>query len=688
MSITRARFAGVVALTLSLGTTSSRAADAVAITDKTFVAWVALADLVQRAGSVVTLIDRAERFDALVFAEAAPGKWMPGSDFFHRTRQDQAAWPLETAGAGTYVQLALVYRGNEITLYRNGQEYAAYTIDAPQPFGADGMALLGLRYIGEGGEIGYLKGAIDDVRIYDRALTAAEVAALVPNRAGEPRPLAWWSFEDGSARDAMGSFAAVKVEGGARIAEGKLVLDGTGYVWAARDARLFAAEEEGDTDLDAREQTMFFNPRSRLSGMMWDTWLYFENGVYYLYYLARSRSQWDNISMAISKDGVHWRELGRVLKKGRGVTWVGTGSTWKAPDFAASRRYCMNFSEWKGPRQTIFFAVSKDLRAWTRLGDEYEFVQDERWYEREGRWDCIWTLARPGGGLYGYFTATPKSATGGRFGFAESQDGVAWRALESPKVEGVGEGEVGAIEKIGNAYYMLFGTGGIMATLVAEKPEGPFRAAAKNRALLAGHTYFARFFPTPGGLLVNHHAIARDGHVYFGALKRAALDAEGTLRLAWWEGNEAMKHRPIEIARVAADDGAFVLGKADNVAHGLVVEGTLALPADSAAERRGFFFECADKNGAAALFDANGIAELGTMRSDGSGFAAEKRVDRAVRFGAPARVRFLLKGSLLELYLDDVLIECFSLPGNATGRVRPLPQGDSNAAVLLKAWRA
>ena len=34
-----------------------------------------------------------------------------------------------------------------------------------------------------------------------------------------------------------------------------------------------------------------------------------------------------------------------------------------------------------------------------------------------------------------------------------------------------------------------------------------------------------------------------------------------------------------------------------------------------------------------------------------------------------ARFRLLLKHSLLEFYLDDLLIECFSLPEPATGRI-------------------
>ena len=66
---------------------------------------------------------------------------------------------------------------------------------------------------------------------------------------------------------------------------------------------------------------------------------------------------------------------------------------------------------------------------------------------------AIWAIARPGGGLYGYWTATPKPETGGRFGFGQSTDGVHWEALPPPEVHGVDGGEVGAITKIGDRYY-------------------------------------------------------------------------------------------------------------------------------------------------------------------------------------------------------------------------------------------
>ncbi len=643
------------------------------ITDKTLVVWVRLANTTQRAGSALTLIDDRERFDAVVFAEKEPGKWMAGSDFFRRTSRDQTACPVETADSKTPVQMAIVYDGNTITIYRNGKQYDGYQFDRPQPFDKDVIVLLGLRYVGGMGEVGFLAGDVEEARIYNVALDAETIARLKPNKPSDPKPIAQWTFEDGTASDSMKTFPPGELRGNARIADGKLLLDGKDSYVEIRRPRPVVV------------QSMFYRPRARETGRMWDTWLYWHEGIYYLYYLAKSGGRWDNISMATSPDGVHWKELGRVLSKRKDTTWMGTGSTWKSPRYDKDGKFFMNFSEWRGPRQTIFFAESTDLLHWRRLGDECEFQQDTRWYQPKGRWDCIYTIPRPGGGLFGYWTATPKPETGGRFGFGRTLDGVKWEALKPPETPGVGGGEAGAVEKIGEKYYMMFGHHPIMETLIADRPQGPFHPAKKNRLLLSGHTYFSRFFPAPDGVLVNHHAIARSGPVHFGSLKSTVLDDEGTLRLGWWKGNEKMKGQAVDVKVLpAAPSGNMPMAMIKdplNTDKGVILEGMLALPKTEGSLRSGLYVECAKDSGSAILVASDGTVELGPVNVDGTGFKAEKRVDREMSFGKPAAFRLLLKGSLLEFYLDDILIECFSLPGDATGRV-----GFIGDVTGVKAW--
>jgi hypothetical protein len=473
----------------------------------------------------------------------------------------------------------------------------------------------------------------------------------------------------------MKTFPPGTLCGGARIADGKLWLNGT-------DAYMTAS-------LPQPRQHMFF--QARTTGGQWDTWLYWHDGTYYLFLLAGPGGRWHGIGMATSLDGVHWKELGMVLRKAPGVAWLGTGSTWKSPNFAKDKKVYLNFSEWRGPRQTIFFAESSNLTEWKRLPDDYEFKQDERWYQPNGRWDCIYTVPREGGGLYGYWTATPKPETGGQFGFGQTLDGVRWEALPPPKVEGVGEGEVGAVEKLGGKYVMMFGSGGKMVTLVADRPQGPFMAAKKNFLLLGGHTYFARFFPTPGGMLVNHHSMARNGQVFFAPLKRAVVDADGTLRLGWWEGNEKLKHEAVAVRPpAAAVQSPAPIAMFDNrfeTHSGLVLEGTLSLPAPRDGKSGGLYLENGDGTGTAIFVRAGGISEIGPMRADGSQWKCEERTDREFKVGPNARFRLLVKQSLLEFYLDDLLMHCYSMPQPATGRIGVITGGTRQRARDLHAWR-
>ena len=465
-------------------------------------------------------------------------------------------------------------------------------------------------------------------------------------------------------------------------------------------------------------QSMFYKARSPQTGNMWDTWMYFHEGTYYLYYLGISGNDlWDNVSMAVSPDGVHWKEIGPVYSMDPQAMSVGSGSTWKSPKFEKDGKFFTHFvltfngydtaegsldlsSRLKNgfPPKTILFGESTDLIHWRWLERaQYGFVPDSRWYEPGGAWDCISAIPRPGGGLFGYWTATPKAETGGTVGFGQSLDGVRWEALPPPKTPDVVRGEIGGVEKIGGKFYMMQGHDFVMRTLIADQPQGPFLPATKNFRLLSGHTYFTRFLRTPDGLLINHHASSSkpapgfgDRQVYFSPLKSAVVDDEGVLRLGWWKGNEKMKHEPIEVTSPNAAPGEqatiAMLGNTFDTQGGIVMEGTLKLPDKADSPRRGLYIECGDSRGSAVLLDARGAAELGSIRANGTEFKAEKRVDREMTFGRPSTFRLLLKETLLEFYLDDILIECFSLPADATGRIGLIRGSDSRAIGELKAW--
>ncbi len=82
--------------------------------------------------------------------------------------------------------MAIVYDKNEIRAYRNGKLYSRHKIGGPQVFKQDAMVLIGLRYVGGMGEIGFLAGAVEEARIYNVVLDATTIASLKPNEPSDP----------------------------------------------------------------------------------------------------------------------------------------------------------------------------------------------------------------------------------------------------------------------------------------------------------------------------------------------------------------------------------------------------------------------------------------------------------------------------------------------------------------------
>ena len=102
---------------------------------------------------------------------------MAGSSGFERTHDLQA--PEETSAPGALIHMAIVYRAdNSIAVFRNGEPYGKpYTPGSPlQTFKAgSARVLLGMRHTGGGKP--FLTGEIQQAALYDRALSAEEVAA-------------------------------------------------------------------------------------------------------------------------------------------------------------------------------------------------------------------------------------------------------------------------------------------------------------------------------------------------------------------------------------------------------------------------------------------------------------------------------------------------------------------------------
>ena len=455
-------------------------------------------------------------------------------------------------------------------------------------------------------------------------------------------------------------------------------------------------------------QSMFF--KSEGVDAHWDTWMFFHEGTYYLFYLITEYSPGEGFGLATSPDGVTWTDHGWAIRASdKMVTYLGTGAVWKSPDFDSSGRFICNYSEWRveeDGRQTqnILFAWSDDLMNWTKFGDDYMFKVDTRWYEQHGRWDCIFPLPRPQGGYYGYWTATPNDAVG--FGFGQSEDGVHWEALPSPEL--IWEGalppksmEAGAVVEFSGKYYAIVGQGTrSMKTMIADSPGGPYCVAPGNYGLLENsgehkHTYFARFLPTPDATLVNHHAVTRfqleSGRdiCYLAPLKRAFVDDDGTLWFGYWQGNERLKKNSLPSQFTGAAGERVQL--ADTIVDaegGVFVEGQIALPVAELPETDwpGLYIEYEAGQGSYIQVGASAVTHFGLMAADGDRSEREDVMARAWPFGPSVRFRMLLKASVLEFYLDDLLVQSYSLPAAATGRIGLL--NPANGIADVQVWNA
>ncbi len=304
-------------LAATLGSLAARGAEQPAIAEKTLVVWVAPANLSQRGGSVLTLEKPGGTFDAIVFGELAASRWMAGSNGFARTQKAQDSSPPETAAGKGLVQIAIVYQGKQITIYRNGVKYADYTVAGAEHFRSDSLVLMGLRHIDASPANRFFVGSIDDARIYGGALSARQIAALQPNQPSDPQPVAWWDFEEGRAADRMQRYAATTLFGAARIADGRLHLDKPGAYLMATSVAPQATADLSNVNSAARalrEKLLsdpyrpgyhFVTPEG--SCMPFDpNGAIFWKGQYHLFYIfqdARGHN-WGHVS---SMDLFHWR---------------------------------------------------------------------------------------------------------------------------------------------------------------------------------------------------------------------------------------------------------------------------------------------------------------------------------------------------------------------------------------------
>ncbi len=223
---------------------------------------------------------------------------------------------------------------------------------------------------------------------------------------------------------------------------------------------------------------------------------------------------------------------------------------------------------------------------------------------------------------------------------------------------------------------------------------------------------------------MHHHAITRSNRVWFSPLKTAAVDDDGHLRLGYWRGNDALKGDPIEIdlasctrvaptqdhpdRRLFATDfttdlamssrrleinesnggGLLLLDNHFDLERGVILEGAFEIQVPPKRwSSIGVFVEKHPRQnqGTAVLAQTRGRTEIGPL-TQGNLIRPEDITERGIAGGKRTTFRLLLRHSLLEFYLDDLLIQCYSLPEETTGRLGLAFESGRAVFEDVKAW--
>ncbi len=159
------------------------------ITNKTFSAWVLLNSLSQSGGGLVSIeMNGSSIFDAIVYNEFNNG-WMFGSEWTSRFSTSNYS---ETNNQ--WVNITCSYAPNDYRMYRNGVLIHQTTNHDVLPF-VNGSFIFGKRH-SAGGENAFLNGKIDDIAIYNRALTAAEINQLYITNSQAPASVQSFTVND------------------------------------------------------------------------------------------------------------------------------------------------------------------------------------------------------------------------------------------------------------------------------------------------------------------------------------------------------------------------------------------------------------------------------------------------------------------------------------------------------------
>lgn len=456
-----------VSLSLIVALCAQAADDDGPLEDKTFVVWASPASAETRGGSCLTL-ERGDRFDALVFGESAPGIWSAGSEFWSRTARDAAAVAPETRYAGAPVKMAIVWAGRTVCIFRDDVLLAQYeNAGEPPAFEGGTRALIGRRHTTAPATGSGFVGRVFEARIYRGALSEKVLATLKRGEEGAETPWARWNFAQG-VDELTGRFSKSRLDGGAEVREGALVLpregaglsaslperrpwNGEGPVpeYALAENRLLRERLAAD-----RTRPLYHFAAPGVIAIPGDpNGAFWANGRYHLMYLYRRPNPqldgcdyfcWGHMSSA---DLLHWRHHPDSIVPEKGDFGAFSGGAFVDDDGRAYLSYWMlwgalgiglvesadsDYETWRRSKEnpivrSTSFGVS-DLRGADGRGQLYASADPSNIWKKDGRYYML-TGNKPLLDAFGRDPAAPEELKGDRLDLFVSDDLKKWTYL-------------------------------------------------------------------------------------------------------------------------------------------------------------------------------------------------------------------------------------------------------------------
>ena len=333
--------------------------------DKTLVSWVSIDNLDVQGGSILSLQD-GEHFDGIILSEKT-GRWIAGSEKGKRSPKQAKNIEIETKDSslaafepGAFEQIAIVYRENEILIYRDAVLQAQYDAENIDLLNSNtNMVVFGPTHYGGKGAV---SAAVDDARIYSKALSAEELGQLQANKSSGIKPYAWWNFEDDIPVDLTGTyeFHNLGVWEDVEIRNGKLILKEYDSQLVA--ARAYVPETPAWPE-DPPENWPTFHLAHPGPGIAFPgdpNPAFYYKGRYHLHYIYENPYGF-MFAHVSSTDMVHWKWQPTVLgppKTGHGM-FSGTGF------FRSDGQPAMIYHGWGSGKNHIMYGLDAALNEWT-----------------------------------------------------------------------------------------------------------------------------------------------------------------------------------------------------------------------------------------------------------------------------------------------------------------------------------